>query len=260
MAIRDSQDALVVSATTPSKVRDSQDALVVSVTTPSKVRDSQCAIIVSIPVNPNMSITYPLVLPASPAPRTFKMTAVNLVGITTSPFTGQSQVLQWPGEWWELEVGLPPMTRSTAEQWVAFLAALRGQVGSFLIGDPNALTPQGPGSGSPVVSGTVAAGSYTLTTRGWTHGLSPILKAGDYIQVGSGLTQRLYKSLTDQPSDGSGNATFDVFPAIRETLSDGAAIAVNNTKGCFRLADPRREWDISYARTYGIDFKAKEAI
>lgn len=206
-----------------------------------------------------MAITFPLSLPATPGFRSLQITATNIVGLSTSPFTAESQVQEWPGELWSLAAELPPMQRATAEQWLAFLLALRGGSGTFLIGDPAGATPQGPATGTPLVNGANAAGSKVLNTKGWTHSIT-VLKAGDYMQIGTGTAQRLFKTVTDTVSDSSGNATADIWPRTREALADGAAIVTANTKGVFRLADNNRKWSLDTAKIYGINFTAVEAL
>jgi hypothetical protein len=207
-----------------------------------------------------VSITYPLALPTTPGLKDVQITATNLVGISASIFTGQTQVQEWPGEMWSLSASLPPMKRAQAEAWLSFLIALRGSSGTFLIGDPGAGTPQGVATGTPLVNGANAAGSKTLAVKGWTASIAGILKAGDYLQVGTGVTQRLYKNLTDAASDGSGHTTLDIFPRLRESLADNAPITLINCAGVFRLASNNRQWSMDVARNYGIGFKAVEAI
>src|SRR5581483_9964639 len=141
-----------------------------------------------------MAITFPLSLPASPDLKSVALTASNIVGVSSSPFTGQTQVQEWPGEFWSLQAQLPPMKRASAEVWVSFLIALRGYSGTFLIGDPAARVPQGIATGTPKVNGANAANSKLLVTKGWTPSIAGILKAGDYLQIGTGVTQRLYKN------------------------------------------------------------------
>ena len=206
-----------------------------------------------------MSISYPLSLPSNPGTRKVDLTADNIVGITRSPFTGQQQTYQWPGEGWLVDVNLPPMQRAAAEQWWSFLVALRGQEGTFLIGDDVCNTPRGVATGTPLVHGAQGSMSNTLATKGWTHNITGILKAGDYIQLGSGTSQRLYKVLTDANSDSSGYATLDIFPTLREGVSDNQAITTSNCKGCFRLAENQRVRSVDHSLIYGISFKAEEA-
>ena len=150
------------------------------------------------------------------------------------------------------------MTRDQAEDWISFLVSLRGAVGSFYLGDPAGTVPQGVATGTPLVNGAQVAMSRTLVTKGWTHSTTGILLAGDYLQVGTGLQQRLYKNLTDADSDSSGNATLDIFPSLREGISDNQPITLTNCKGTFRLAGNERQWSVDYTRFYGIDFKCVE--
>lgn len=207
-----------------------------------------------------MSITYPLTPPSSPTVNAAIMRAVNVVGLSISPFTGETQAQEWPGEMWQIDGQLPPMARANAEKWITFLTALRGASGTFYLGDPAGKTPQGVATGTPLVNGANAAGSKVLNTKGWTTGVTGILKAGDYLQIGTGTAQRLYKVLNDANSDGGGLATLDIFPRLREALADGAAITTSNCKGVFRLATNTREWSISVAKIYGLQFKAIEAL
>ena len=208
-----------------------------------------------------MSITYPLAMPSSPSPRQVDFVANNLVSVAVSPFTGSQQVYQWAGQWWEAQIGLPPMLESEAATWVAFLNSLKGRTGTFHIGDPARKTPLGTVPGTPLVNGAQTGGGNTLATKGWTASQTGILKAGDYIQLGSGTTQRLYQVLTDTDSDASGNATLDIFPVLRsEGATDGASITTSNCQGTFRLAGNVNKWQVDYTRVWIISFAAIEAI
>lgn len=207
-----------------------------------------------------MAISFPLSMPSAPGFQKANLTATNIAGVVESPFTMQQQTFEWPGEGWLLDLSLPPMKRDKAEAWITFLVSLRGQVSTFHLGDPAVSAPQGAATGTPLVHGAQNAASKTLATKGWTHGVTGILKAGDYIQVGTGTEQRLYKVLIDADSDSSGFATLDIFPRLREGVSDNQAITLSNCKGTFRLQDNQRTWSIDEALVYGIDFKAKEAL
>jgi hypothetical protein len=99
-----------------------------------------------------------------------------------------------------------------------------------------------------------------LVTDGWTVSTTGILKAGDWIQLGSASTTTLHKVLDDVNSDGSGNATLELFPRIRTSPSDDAAITVSSPKGIWRLASNQMEYSIDEASIYGITFACIEAI
>jgi hypothetical protein len=257
-------------------IRDTQDVLIFEVPTlgSAKIHDTQDALLFEIPI-PAVTISYPLTPPTQLGPQQCKVRMVSVVGETVSPFTGNQQEQQWPAQWWELDISLPPMMRATsaairsadkrytAELWTTFLAALNGKYGTFLQGDPNASTPAGIATGSPVVisGGASVAPNNVISTTGWTPSQTGILLAGDYIQLQvSGSPQRLYKNLFDANSDAGGNATLTVFPMVHEAIPGGTMIVVSNPKGTFRLKDNASEFDIDRARVYGISFSAKEAF
>ena len=181
------------------------------------------------------------------------------VGVTTSPLTFQTQVVQFSGQRWLAEVGLPLMLRAAAEEWVAFFGKLDGQYGTFLMGDPNGGTPRGVATGTPLVKGASQTGN-SLITDGWTISITNILRAGDYIQIGTGLGAQLYKVLNDANSDGAGDATFDIWPNLRSSPVDNAPVIITNTVGLFRLQANKTPWDINEAAHYGIAFSAAEAL
>lgn len=205
-----------------------------------------------------MSIVYPVQFP-NITPRAVNIRARSIVGISQSPFTGQQQVYKHKGQWWEMEVSLPPMFREEAEQVASFLMKMNGQYGTFLFGDPANTLPRGVGTGTPLVKGGSQTGN-TLLTDGWTSSTTGILKAGDWIQLGSGSATRLHKVLDDVNSDASGNATLLLWPDLRSSPSDNAQITVNTPQGQWRLSSNEVNYSIEEAKVYGITFACVEAI
>lgn len=205
-----------------------------------------------------MTISYPISMPSTDIAK-IKLVANNIVGISVSPFTAAQQVYRYSGQYWEADITLPPMKREVAEYWISFLLKLNGAYGTFLLGDPIGATARGVATGTPLVKGASQSGN-TLETDGWTTSTTGILKAGDYIQLGSGSTAKLHKVLDDVNSDSSGNATLTLFPDLRSSPSDNAAIVVTSPKGIFRLSSMQTIWDVNEASVYGITFGAREAL
>lgn len=205
-----------------------------------------------------MAITYPLSLPNANIAKV-RMVANDVVGVSQSPFTAAQQVYRYTGQFWEADITLPPMKRADAEYWISFLMKLNGPYGTFLLGDPNGQTARGVATGTPLVNGASQTGNE-LVTDGWTNSTTGILKAGDYIQLGTALSSRLYKVLDDVNSDGSGNATLTVWPDLRTAPADNATITVASPKGLFRLNSAQTSWDINEASIYGMTFGAREAL
>ena len=194
-----------------------------------------------------MALSYPLTTPTTIGIESIELRAVNAVAISQSPFTYKQQVVSHGGQKWEASISIPSVHRDKAAQWKAMLVGLKGQTGTFLLGDPDYATPQGTVS-SCVLSGAAGSDSAVVVMTG-------TLKAGDYIQLGTGSSSKLHQVLLDQ----SGNGTIQIWPSLRSTYSN-ATVVFNSPKGVFRLATNMTSWTINNASTYGISFEAVEAV
>jgi fermentation-respiration switch protein FrsA (DUF1100 family) len=194
-----------------------------------------------------LALSYPLALPTSIGIANITLSANNAVAVSSSPFTFRQQIVQHAGQRWTASVSIPPVRRDLAEPWNAFLLALNGPVGTFLLGDPNAKDPRGTAT-SATLTGTAGSSSPTITMTG-------TLLAGDYIQLGSGDTATLHKVLVDR----SGNGTIEIWPSLRSTVTD-ATVTLTNTVGRFRLSSNQQSFSIDNASVYGISFDCVEAI
>lgn len=205
--------------------------------------------------------TYPLTLPTHTGIRSINIRAVNVVAYERSPFTLSGQAQASAGQGWAADVTLPPMKYEDAEQWNAWLLSLRGQFGTFLMGDPVRALARGSARGTDTVTvnGAGQTGENLNITSDQLSALE-YLKAGDYIQLGSGISTTLHKVLVDVDTDASGNATLTLWPHVRTAPSNGATVVVENAKGRWRLSSNESEWSVNEASIYGISFSAMEAI
>jgi hypothetical protein len=194
-----------------------------------------------------MALSYPLNTPTTIGIESIELRAVNAVAVSQSPFTYKQQVISHGGQKWEASVTIPSVHRDKAAEWKALLVGLKGQVGTFLLGDPDYTTPQGTVSSCTL---TGDAGDETVTVV-----MTGTLKAGDYIQLGSGSSAKLHQVLLDQDGDGS----LEIWPALRSNYT-GATVVFNNPKGVFRLSNNVTSWSINNASIYGISFEAVEAL
>jgi hypothetical protein len=209
-----------------------------------------------------MAISYPLALPTASGIAGVSLRAVNVVGISESPFTFKQQVVSHTGQRWEAEVSVAPMIRADAEEWVAFLVSLKGGLGTFLLGDPNAAAARGSASsspGTPLVNGADQTGD-SLTIDGAPNSATGYLKAGDYIQLGGGASATLHKVLKDVSSNASGQASLDIWPSIRTAPANDSTVVVGDCVGVFRLSSNSSDWSINTSQIYGVNFACKEAI
>lgn len=203
--------------------------------------------------------TYPLTLPSHTGIRSVDLRAVNAVVYERSPFTFAGQAQASSGQMWQADVTLPPMARSDAAIWIAWLISLRGQFGTFLMGDPSATSPQGSVGGSPVVKVQGQTGKF-LIVSGCTANVTNWLKAGDYIQLGSAATSTLHQVLENVDTNGNGETTLTLWPHIRTAPAQGSTVVTSSPKGRFRLSSNETSWSVNEASIYGITFGATEAI
>lgn len=204
-----------------------------------------------------MTISYPLTPPTGGI-RTVTLAGRSVVGESRDGYAGGRLTYEWPGQWWEALVNLAPMTRDEAEAWNVFRLKLNGKRGTFLLGDPNGATPRGSAAatpGTPLVAGGSQTGSE-MVIDGLPTSVSGYLLEGDYIQLGSGSNSRLYKSLTDVDTDGSGQATLTLWPNVQTAPDDNDPVVVSGAVGLFSLPDNYMPWDIDEALFYGISFNA----
>lgn len=194
-----------------------------------------------------MAITYPLSLPTSVGIANIELTANNAVAISRSPFTFSQQVFTYSGQMWTASVSIPPVLREYSAEWKAMLTALKGQTGTFLLGDPDYATPRGTIS-SALVTGSIGDETVTVSMTG-------SLLAGDYIQLGSGASAKLHQVLVDQ----SGSGSLEIWPALRANYTDATA-TFDNAKGVFRLSTNQTSWSINESSIYGISFDCMEAL
>lgn len=114
--------------------------------------------------------------PSSPGFSEVSFSLSDAVAIVQSPYVpSQMQAQSWPGaDAWSAQVTLPKMTELQAGPWVGFLAALRGRLNVFQLGDPARCAPLGSALGSPVVNSGVA---NVLFAPGSGYGSAPSLGA-----------------------------------------------------------------------------------
>ena len=195
-----------------------------------------------------MAISYPLDTPTTVGFESIQLRAFNAVATSQSPFTYKQQVIAHTGQKWEASVSIPSVLRDLAEPWAAFLTALKGQRGTFLLGDPLGATPRGTVSDTVTLTGD--AGDETVDVV-----MTGSLLAGDYIQLGGDSSAKLHKVLVDQ----TGSGTLEIWPALRTNYTS-ANVTYTNAKGVFRLNQNVSSWQITNANSYGISFEAVEAI
>jgi hypothetical protein len=206
-----------------------------------------------------MPIVYPLSAPSVLKACKLDFLARNLVSTWEGAYDLSEQVQEFPGKRIEVTIEVPPLNPVDSEALVGWLLMLNGKAGTFYLGDTSHRIPYGVATGAPVVGSGATAMSEDLPTSGWTPNTSKILRAGDWIQVGTSGIRRLHKVCQDVDSDGGGNAALIVWPKNRTAYSAGTSLVTHNATGVFMLKEDTT-WSIDLLRKYGITIPAIEVL
>jgi hypothetical protein len=209
-----------------------------------------------------MAITYPLAMPSGLQFSARNWRKQDVTVDIPSPFTGQSQVVSFPGQWVEVTLTLIAMRRADAQDWSGWLTSLKGHVGTFLLGDPLRPTPLGSAAsaaGTPLVMGGAQTGN-TLAVDGLPFNATNYLKRGDLINLGTGASTELYEVQKDVSSNGSGEATLDIWPNLRTSPANNAAVVVAGAQGLFHRMVAATDWQVGEDGLSRLTFDAKERL
>ena len=140
-----------------------------------------------------------------------------------SPLTRAVQRVKLSGDRWTATYTLPVMTRAQMAAWQSFFLQLEGSLNTFAGFDPDARTPRGAATGTPLVNGASQTGS-TLTIDGCAASVTNWLMAGDYfVQNG-----QMHLLTAPANTNGSGQATLNFKPAMRTSPADNAPLTVTH--------------------------------
>lgn len=164
----------------------------------------------------------------------------------TSPFTKSTQRVALSGSRWFTTISLPTMKRAHAAEWQAFFYRLEGMANTFNAYDPDARTPRGQAGGTPLVKGASQTGS-SIDVDGCPNNIVGWLLPGDYFSVNGEL-----KMVTEIVStDGSGEATINFKPALRNSPADNTALTLENPTCEMALVDDKQTvWETDVVGNY----------
>lgn len=133
-------------------------------------------------------------------------------------------------------VGIP---YAQAALWKTMLLKLRGGVNHLAAYDIAQPTPVGTMRGSPTVV-TATAGQSTASITGGTANSN--LKAGDWLQFGSGLSSQLVSVTADVTLNASGAGTISFEPPLRTSYTGGAAVVWDKPIAHYKMMSDVPEW------------------
>jgi len=121
-------------------------------------------------------------------------------------------------------------------------------------------------------NGTVSGAAWSglsgteMLLAGLPASTAGLFLPGDWLQAGSGPTQRIYSTvgsyggIANVDSNAAGMAHIEFRPNLREVPADQAALVVTNTRGVFELEEVVVGHEVDVAEKYGIAFNLVEAF
>ena len=127
------------------------------------------------------------------------------------------------------------------EQWQALMMQLRGRTNQVALWNFAKPAPKGTMRGTMTTAAAAqGATAMTITASGQA---SKTLLVGDFLGVGSGLTQQVVMLIADATSNASGVIAVSFEPPLRNALSAGAAVTWDKPKALFRRTESKAGWE-----------------
>jgi hypothetical protein len=152
---------------------------------------------------------------------------------TMSEASGNTQERLGAPPRWALSLRAPEnMTPTNAAIWETVSIQLRGRVNHLSAWDPGRPAPRGTCRGTMTLSGTHNAGVTALTIA-VTGQSGNTLLAGDWLQIGSGLTGQLVK-ITVAGTAGASTIAVTVEPPLRIQYAGATAVTWDKALGHYK--------------------------
>lgn len=208
-----------------------------------------------------MTVTFPVVIPIDYIDQaTFRES--NLTGFNDSIFTGSREKQIFEGGWWNVDVRWAELSVEEAEDLGAILSSLRGAEGTCTLIDFLNRTPRGEAASSPGTPSVNGAGQigYAVNIKGGPISVTNWLLRGSRIQIGPDTRPRLHKVLTDVSTDVSGEATIDIWPALKAPVLDSDPISLTNPKLLLEMVDNDMSFDLRPPGLYRYRMQFRESF
>ena len=190
--------------------------------------------------------------PSSPAFKSLSVSSVQPTFVSRS-ISGRRQSRQIGGQFFRMRASFPPMTRAQFAPIYAFVMKQRGRYESFTLIPPVLNAGLGSPAGTPLVNGASQTGR-SVVTDGWNASIN-VFKAGDYLKFAN--HDKVYTVTADATSDGSGNATISIEPALVTSPANDSAITYTSVPFTVALVSGVQEFDTGTSGlfSYEVDFE-----
>ncbi len=152
-----------------------------------------------------------------------------------------TQALEIMPPLWVATFESPPLYESESNEWKALMMNLKGKVNQLALWNLARPTPLGTMRGTMTLNTAATQGDTSISIIASGESSKTLLK-GDYIGIGSGLTQQVVMGVEDATSDGSGVIQFTFQPPLRNAHSVSTSVIWDKPKALFRSEGTVSPW------------------
>lgn len=142
---------------------------------------------------------------------------------------------------WTVTLEGIPGREADSGEWKTLVIGLRGKTNQLAMWDLARPVPLGTMRGNMTLNTSANQGDTSLSIVASGQTGKTLLK-GDWLGIGSLLTQQVVMVQADATSDGSGVISVQVEPFLRNAFDSGEAITWDKPKALFRRVDSKASW------------------
>lgn len=169
-----------------------------------------------------------------------------------------AQAIEGSGPLWTAAIEFGDMLESESGAVQALIMQLRGRTNQLALWNLARPAPLGTMRGSMVLNASVAQGATQMDVNGGVSEAAKTLLAGDFLGIGSGLTQQVVMVTGNTISGGSGVVTVTFEPPLRNAFAAGASVTWDKPKALFRRQSSKSSWDYASVLASGFSIDLLE--
>jgi len=166
-----------------------------------------------------------------------------------------SQAVEIAAPLWAVTLAAPQEYDASAGAWQSLLMKLRGKTNQLELWNFVRPVPLGTMRGTMILSVSAVQGDTSLSISSAGEGGETLLQ-GDYLGVGSGITQQVVMVTENATADVNGNISVTIEPPIRNAIATGsppgAAVTWSKPKALFRATQSKFGWSYGSTLVNGI--------
>ena len=193
--------------------------------------------------------------PTSPAFDSLDVRSIQPTFVSRT-ISGRRQARQIGGQYWIITATFAPLTRAQFQPIYAFVMSQRGRFDSFSLSLPVIKSGLGTPTGTPLGNGASQTGR-TVVTDGWNND-TVVFKAGDFVKLSG--NDKVYMITSDIQSNGSGQATLAIEPALVASPANDEAVVAENIPFTVALAGGVQEFATGTTGLFSYDVDFEEVL